>query len=91
MVERGVQDEAIDWKVLFKIGENWRNGAYILFILRALKYSTVLSGRCVLQTLEPSTSAGTVAQDVEPTDSEGEAPVNPLLPLLNLRKNRCLG
>jgi len=27
MVERTVQEEAIDWKVLFKIGENWRNGA----------------------------------------------------------------
>ena len=30
MIERGAQEEAINWKVLFKLGENWRNGAYIL-------------------------------------------------------------
>jgi len=28
MIERGVQEEAINWKVLFKLGENWRNGVY---------------------------------------------------------------
>ena len=27
MVERSAQEEAINWKVLYKIGENWRNGA----------------------------------------------------------------
>ncbi|KAF9644555.1 hypothetical protein BDM02DRAFT_3102756 [Thelephora ganbajun] len=26
VIERGVQEEAINWKVLFKLGENWRNG-----------------------------------------------------------------
>jgi len=27
MIERGVDKEAINWKVLYKLGENWRNGA----------------------------------------------------------------
>lgn len=26
MIERGVREEVVNWKVLFKIGENWRNG-----------------------------------------------------------------
>ena len=27
MVGRDARDEGINWKVLFKLGENWRNGA----------------------------------------------------------------
>jgi len=34
MIERSVQEEVINWKMLFKLGENWRNGAYILCNLR---------------------------------------------------------
>jgi len=40
MVERGVQEEAVNWKVLFKIGENWRNGVYFL---SSTSWSTKLS------------------------------------------------
>ena len=35
IIERGVQEEAVSWKVLFKIGENWRNGARPLYHLHA--------------------------------------------------------
>jgi len=30
MIGRDAQEEAINWKMLFKLGENWRNGACIL-------------------------------------------------------------
>jgi len=30
VVGRGAQEEVINWKMLFKLGENWRKGACIL-------------------------------------------------------------
>lgn len=35
MIERGTQEKAINWKALFKLGENWRNGAHIPHILHS--------------------------------------------------------
>jgi hypothetical protein len=35
VIGRGMQEEVINWKVLFKIGENWRNGACLRCLLHA--------------------------------------------------------
>ena len=70
MIERGVQEEAVNWKALFKLGENWRNGAYLPRLLHA-GYYYLLTGRCTLQTFESGRSTSAIAKDMDPTDSEG--------------------
>jgi hypothetical protein len=54
VIGRDMQEEVIDWKVLFKIGENWRNGAR----LRCLLHAQVLTR--LLRPMHPSSARAQV-------------------------------